>query len=179
MGAKHAMAIRKILHYPDKRLRIPGERVTDFGPELQTLIDDMAETMYAAPGVGLAATQIGEAKQLFIVDVSSGEGPSDLRVFVNPEIVRADGEVDWEEGCLSFPGVHQDIRRAERVKVRAQDRHGEWFEIEADELMAIALQHEFDHLQGKLMIDHLSALKRRIVHRAMQKRAAQHGAAAE
>lgn len=173
------MAIRKILHYPDKRLRIPGEPVTDFGPELQTLVDDMAETMYAAPGVGLAATQIGITKQLFIVDVSDGEGPNDLRVFVNPEIVKADGKLEWEEGCLSFPGVHQDITRAERVKVRAQDRHGKWFEIEADGLMSIALQHEKDHLDGKLMIDHLSPLKRRIVHRAMQKRATQSGEAAE
>jgi len=179
MGGFSPMAIRKILHYPDKRLRIPGERVTDFGPELQQLIDDMAETMYAAPGVGLAAPQIGEAKQLFIVDVSTDEGPTDLRVFVNPEFVSKTGEVDWEEGCLSFPGIHQDIERAEHVVVRAQDRHGAWFELEADGLMAIALQHEHDHLQGRLMIDHLSALKRRIVHRAMQKRAAQSGAAAE
>ena len=173
------MAIRKILHYPDKRLRNPGLPVTDFGPALQQLIDDMAETMYAAPGVGLAATQIGELKQLFIIDVSSGDEGSDLRVFVNPEFVKRDGEVEWEEGCLSFPGVHEDITRSERVKVRAQDRHGEWFEIDADGLMAIALQHEYDHLQGKLMIDHLSPLQRRIVHRAMQKRAAQGGAAAE
>jgi peptide deformylase len=173
------MAIRKILHYPDKRLRIPGEPVTDFGPALQSLIDDMAETMYAAPGVGLAATQIGEAKQLFIIDVSSGEGPSDLRIFINPEFVKTEGKIEWEEGCLSFPGIHSDVTRAERVKMRAQDRHGKSFEIEADELMAIALQHEFDHLHGKLMIDHLSPLKRRIVHRAMQKRASERGAAAE
>lgn len=173
------MAIRKILHYPDKRLRIPGEPVTDFGPELQQLVDDMAETMYAAPGVGLAATQIGIAKQLFIIDISHGDGPTELRVFINAEITKRDGEIDWEEGCLSFPGVHQDIRRAERVKVRAQDRHGEWFELEADELLAIAIQHENDHIIGKLMIDHLSPLKRRIVHRAMQKRAASSGEAAE
>lgn len=172
------MSIRKILHYPDKRLRVPGEPVTDFGPELQALVDDMAETMYAAPGVGLAATQIGVSKQLFIVDVSSGEGPNDLRVFVNPQIMQADGKIEWEEGCLSFPGVHQDITRAERVMVRAQDRYGAWFELEADGLMAVALQHEKDHLDGKLMIDHLSPLKRRIVHRAMQKRAAS-GEAAE
>jgi peptide deformylase len=174
-----AMAIRKILHYPDKRLRNPGEPVSDFGPALQELIDDMAETMYAAPGVGLAATQIGEPKQLFIIDISSGEGPSDLRVFINPQIVKKDGEVDWEEGCLSFPGVHQEIRRAERVTVRAQDRQGNWFELEADGLMAVAVQHENDHIEGRLMIDHLSPLKRRIVHRAMQKRASQGGAAAE
>ncbi len=173
------MAIRKILHYPDKRLRIPGEPVTDFGPQLQQLVDDMAETMYAAPGVGLAATQIGESRQLFIIDVSSGEGPTELRIFINAQILKLDGKIDWEEGCLSFPGVHQDITRAERVKVRAQDRHGAWFELEADELLAIAVQHENDHIIGKLMIDHLSPLKRRIVHRAMQKRAASSGEAAE
>jgi peptide deformylase len=178
-GEARAMAIRKILHYPDKRLRIPGEPVTDFGPELQQLVDDMAETMYAAPGVGLAATQIGVAKQLFIIDISSGEGPSDLRVFINAQIVKLVGEIDWEEGCLSFPGVHQDIQRAERVKVRAQDRHGAWFELDTDGLMAVAVQHENDHIEGKLMIDHLSPLKRRIVHRAMQKRASQNGEAAE
>jgi peptide deformylase len=119
-------------------------------------------------------------KQVFVIDVATGDNqPSDLRIFINPQIVKAEGEIDWEEGCLSFPGVHQDITRAERIKIRAQDRKGEWFELETDGLMAIALQHEKDHLDGKLMIDHLSALKRRIVHRAMQKRAHQAGEAAE
>jgi peptide deformylase len=171
------MAIRTILHYPDKRLRDPGKPVTDFGPDLQKLVDDMAETMYAAPGVGLAATQIGEAKRLFIIDVATGDDePSDLRVFVNPEIVERNGEVRWEEGCLSFPGVHEEIDRAERVKVRAQDRDGKPFELEADGLLAIAIQHENDHLDGKLMVDHLGLIKRRLVHRQMVKRA---GEAAE
>lgn len=171
------MAIRTILHYPDKRLRIPGERVTDFGPELQTLVDDMAETMYAAPGVGLAATQIGVAQRVFIIDVATGDDePSDLRVFVNPEIVERNGEVVWEEGCLSFPGVHEEIERAERVKVRAQDRHGNPFELEADGLLAVAIQHENDHLEGKLMVDHLGMLKKRMVHRQMMKRAASEAA---
>ncbi len=173
------MAIRPILHYPDKRLRIPGEQVTDFGAELQALIDDMAETMYAAPGVGLAATQLGIAKRVFIIDIASGEDePSDLRVFVNPEIVERDGEVVWEEGCLSFPGVHEEIERAERVTVRAQDRSGNPFELSADGLLAVAIQHENDHLEGKLMVDRLGLLKKRIVHRQMVKRAAE-GAAAE
>lgn len=171
------MAIRTILHYPDKRLRDPGKPVTDFGPDFQKLVDDMAETMYAAPGVGLAATQIGEAKRLFIIDVATGDDePSDLRVFVNPEIVERNGEVRWEEGCLSFPGVHEEIDRAERVKVRAQDRDGKPFELEADGLLAIAIQHENDHLDGKLMVDHLGLIKRRLVHRQMVKRA---GEAAE
>lgn len=167
------MAIRTILHYPDKRLRNPGLPVEDFGPAFQALVEDMAETMYAAPGVGLAATQIGEAKRLFIVDTATGDDePSDLRVFVNPEILERNGEVRWEEGCLSFPGVHEEIDRAERVKVRAQDRNGVWFELEADGLLAIAIQHEHDHLDGKLMVDHLGLIKRRMVHRQMLKREA-------
>lgn len=173
------MAVLSILKYPDPRLHRVAEPVREVDEEVRTLVRDMAETMYAAPGVGLAATQIGEAKQLFIIDISSGEGPSDLRVFINAEIVNTEGEVEWEEGCLSFPGVHQEIKRSERVKVRAQDRHGQWFELEADGLMAVAVQHEDDHIKGRLMIDHLSPLKRRIVHRAMQKRASQNGAAAE
>lgn len=168
------MAIRKILHYPDKRLRIPGAKVEDFGPEFQTLIDDMAETMYAAPGVGLAAPQIGVSLRLFVIDVATGEDdPSDLRVFANPTIVRTEGDVTWEEGCLSFPGVHEEIDRAERVFVKAQDRHGQWFEPEADGLLAIAIQHENDQLEGKLMVDHLGVLKKRLVHRAMVKRTAE------
>ncbi|MEM8606315.1 MAG: peptide deformylase [Myxococcota bacterium] len=170
--------IRPILAYPDKRLRNPGLEVTEFDEELQTLIEDMAETMYAAPGVGLAATQIGVPKRLFIVDVASGDDePSDLRVFINPEIVEAEGDTTFNEGCLSFPGVHEEIDRAERVKVRALDRHGEPFELEADGLLAIAIQHENDHLEGKLMIDRLSVLRRRLVHRAMTKRAASADAA--
>lgn len=174
------MAIRTILHYPDKRLRTPGQRVETFDDALQELIEDMAETMYAAPGVGLAAPQIGVSKRLFIVDVASDEDePSDLRVFINPEFVEKDGTVAWEEGCLSFPGVHQEIKRAERVKVRAQDRHGETFELEADGLLAVAIQHENDHLEGKLMIDHLSVLKRRLVHRSMTKRAGRAATEAE
>lgn len=167
------MAIRPILHYPDKRLRIPGEKVEEFGPELHELIDDMAETMYAAPGVGLAAPQIGVSMQLFIVDVAVDEDePSDLKVFINPEILETEGETLFGEGCLSFPGVREDITRAERVTVRARDRDGNPFELEADGLLAIAIQHENDHLQGKLMIDRLSVLRRRLVHRAMTKRAA-------
>jgi peptide deformylase len=165
------MSIRKILQYPDKRLRNPGEPVREFGDALHTLIDDMAETMYAAPGVGLAAPQIGESVRLFIIDVATGEDePSDLRIFVNPEIVERHGDVVWEEGCLSFPGVHEEIARAERVKVRAQDRDGNAFELETDGLLAIAIQHENDHLDGKLMIDHLGLIRRRLVHRQMTKR---------
>ena len=162
-----------ILHYPDKRLRIPGKPVTEFGPELHKLIGDMAETMYAAPGVGLAAPQIGVSKRIFIVDVAVDEDePSDLRVFINPELVALEGETSFDEGCLSFPGVREEIDRAARVKVRAVDQGGQPFELEADGLLAIAIQHENDHLDGKLMIDRMSVLKRRMVHRSMSKRTA-------
>lgn len=167
------MAVRTILHYPDKRLRTPGERVEDFGDELRQLVDDLAETMYAAPGVGLAAPQIGVSKRIFVIDVATGDGQaSELCTFINPELTNLEGEVFWEEGCLSFPGVNEEIRRAERVKVRAQGVDGVFFEREAEGLLAVAIQHENDHLDGKLMVDRMSMLRRRLVHRAMTKRAA-------
>jgi peptide deformylase len=163
--------IRTILHYPDKRLREHGERVEAVTPEIQQLIDDMAETMYAAPGVGLAATQIGVALSLFIVDIADENTPSDLRVFINPEILERQGDISWQEGCLSFPGVQEEVDRAARVHVRAQGRDGKWFELEAEGLLAVAIQHEYDHLQGVLMIDHMGPLKKRLTHRKMVKRA--------
>lgn len=165
------MAIRTILHYPDPRLRTAGERIERVTPEIEQLIDDMAETMYAAPGVGLAAPQIGEALHLFIIDIAAEDEPSDLRVFINAEIVEREGEITWQEGCLSFPDVSEDIQRSERVKVRAMGRDGQTFELEAEGLLAVAIQHELDHVHGKLMIDRMGALKRRIVHRKMLKRA--------
>src|SRR5215469_4958156 len=113
------MAIRTILHYPDKRLRDPGKRIEKVTPAIQALVDDMAETMYAAPGVGLAATQIGEPYQLFVIDVAEQDQPSDLRVFINPEILERHDAVVWNEGCLSFPGVSEEIERAATVRVRA------------------------------------------------------------
>lgn len=165
--------IRPILSYPDKRLRVPGKDVEVFDDDLRALIDDMAETMYAAPGVGLAAPQIGVSKRLFIVDVATADDePSDLRVFINPEIVALEGETTFNEGCLSFPGATEEIDRAARVTVRALDQEGNPFELDADGLLAIAIQHENDHLDGKLMIDHLSVLRRRLLHRAMTKRVA-------
>ena len=163
--------IRTILHFPDKRLREKGAKISKVTPEIQALIEDMAETMYAAPGVGLAATQIGEALQLFVVDVAEEGQPSDLRVFINPEILERHDEITWNEGCLSFPGVTEEIDRAARVKVRAQDRDGTWFELEAEGLLAVAIQHEYDHLQGVLMIDHVGPLKKRLIARKMNKRA--------
>ena len=164
------MAIRTILHYPDPRLRLkapPVERVT---PEIMKLIDDMAETMYAAPGVGLAATQIGELHRIFLVDIAAEDEPSNLLVFINPEITRKDGEQCGPEGCLSFPGISEDIKRAAKITVRAQGREGEPFELAAEGLLAVAVQHEIDHLDGVLMIDRMGMLKKRIVQRKMQKR---------
>ncbi len=164
--------IRTILHYPDPRLRqkgLPIERVT---PELERLIDDMAETMYAAPGVGLAATQIGEQHRLFLIDVAAEDEPSNLMVFINPEITVKVGEQCGPEGCLSFPGVSEDVKRAAKITVRALDRQGQVFEIEAEGLLAVAVQHENDHLDGVLMIDRMGLLKKRIVTRKMQKRSA-------
>jgi peptide deformylase len=162
--------IRTILHYPDKRLRTKGERIAEVTPAIRQLVSDMAETMYAAPGVGLAATQIGIAYQLFVVDVAAEDEPSDLRVFINPEILERHDAISWNEGCLSFPGVNEEIERAARVKVRAQDENGKWFELETEGLLAVAVQHEYDHLQGVLMIDHLGTLKKRLVNRKMSRR---------
>jgi peptide deformylase len=164
------MAVRTILHYPDPALRQPGRKVESVNEEIRQLIDDMAETMYAAPGVGLAATQIGELWQLFVVDCAADGEPSDLRVFVNPQIVSSEGSTTYDEGCLSFPGAREEVERAAKVRVRALDRDGKPFELEAEGLLAIAIQHEYDHLQGVLMIDHLGPLKKRLLHRKMLRR---------
>lgn len=163
--------IRTILHYPDKRLRDPGAKVSSITPEIEALVDDMAETMYAAPGVGLAATQIGVPLSIFVIDIADNDEPSDLRVFINPEILERHEAITWTEGCLSFPGVTEEVDRAAKVKVTALGRDGKPFTLEAEGLLAVAIQHEFDHLEGVLMIDHLGPLKKRLVHRKMQKRA--------
>jgi peptide deformylase len=168
------MAIRTILHYPDTRLRqkaLPVEQIT---PEIRALVEDMAETMYAAPGVGLAATQIGEPHRIFIVDIAAEDEPSNLMVFINPEIVENQGDQTGPEGCLSFPGITEDIKRASRVRIRAIDKEGKPFELTAEGLLSVAIQHEHDHLEGVLMIDKMGVLKKRIVQRKMQKRATDH-----
>jgi peptide deformylase len=163
------MTTREILKYPDPRLREVGAPVQAVTPEIQALVDDMAETMYASGGCGLAATQIGEMVRVFVVDCASEDEPSDLRVFINPEIIEADGQQVWNEGCLSFPGVSEEIKRAEHIRARALDRSGKPFEIEADGLLAVAIQHELDHLNGVLMIDKLNAIKRRMMGRKLAK----------
>jgi peptide deformylase len=165
------MAIRTILHYPDNRLRQKAARVEQITPQIRALVEDMAETMYAAPGVGLAATQIGEPHRIFIVDVAAEDEPSNLLVFINPEIVESKGDQVGPEGCLSFPGISEDIKRSTTVRVRALDKEGKPFEMTADGLLSVAIQHENDHLEGVLMIDRMGMLKKRIVQRKMQKRA--------
>ncbi|GAC1351934.1 MAG: peptide deformylase [Polyangiales bacterium] len=172
------MAVRTILHYPDPRLREKALPVAKVTAEIRQLVDDMAETMYAAPGVGLAATQVGAPHRIFVVDTASDDEPSKLQVFINPEILARDGDLIWEEGCLSFPGVVEEITRAATVRVRALDIDGTAFELEAEGLLAIACQHELDHLDGVLMIDRMGMLKKRIVDRKMRRRAAERSSSA-
>ena len=152
------MALLNILEYPDPRLKKVASRVTAFTPDVERLVADMAETMYAAPGVGLAATQVDVHKRIIVIDISDTK--DQLQVFVNPELVAADGESECEEGCLSVPGYYDKVVRAATVTVRAQDARGETFEIAADGLLAVCIQHEMDHLDGKVFVERLSPLKR-------------------
>ncbi len=152
------MAQLPILEYPDPRLRIRAEPVTEFDDDLRQLAADLLETMYAAPGIGLAATQVDVHKRVLVVDVS--EERNEPFCLVNPEILSAEGQVSYEEGCLSVPDVFEAVDRAERIEVSALDPNGERIHIEAEGLLAICIQHEIDHLDGKLFVDYLSALKR-------------------
>ncbi len=161
------MAILNILRYPDARLHKVASPVTVFDESLKKLVADLAETMYAAPGIGLAATQVDVHKQVIVVDVS--ERRDSLVVLVNPEIVEANGESDIEEGCLSLPGIYELVARAERAKVRAYDRNGQPFTLEAQGLLAVCIQHEMDHLQGKVFIEHLSQLKQQRIRARLAK----------
>ncbi len=147
------MALRPILEYPDPLLKVVALPVEHFDAELERLVEDMAETMYAAPGVGLAAPQIGVALRVFVIDVAGEDEPSQFRAYINPELTEAQGKLTWTEGCLSFPGVSAEIKRAASIAVRAQNTNGDFFEQTASGLLAVALQHENDHLNGVLMID--------------------------
>jgi peptide deformylase len=149
-----------ILHHPDPRLRQTGKPVARFDAALQQLIDDLFETMYAAPGVGLAATQVGIAQRLAVMDCSREENKREPIVMVNPEILEQSEPEDVDEGCLSVPGVGESLKRYRRLRLRAQDRDGKPYELQAEGLMAQCIQHECDHLDGKLYIDRLSSLKR-------------------
>jgi len=161
--------ILKIVKYPDPVLQQPGEPVTEFGAELRKLSDDMFETMYAELGVGLAAQQVGVAKRVTVMDLSSGKDPGKKLVLVNPEIIERSGKLYEEEGCLSFPEIHEKVSRAAKVRVRAQDLAGKWFEMDADDLLSRCFQHEIDHLDGMLFIFRMSALKRDLVLRKIRK----------
>lgn len=150
--------ILDILEYPDPRLRKVAAPVPVVTADIRKLVRDMAETMYAAPGVGLAATQVDVHKRIIVIDVSPAHDA--LKVFINPELVSADGEAESEEGCLSVPGYHDKVRRAARITVGAQDERGQPFELTADGMLAVCVQHEMDHLIGKVFVDYLSPLKR-------------------
>src|SRR5687767_3512103 len=161
------MARLPILEYPDPRLRIRAEPVTKFDSELKTLVADLFETMYAAPGIGLAATQVNVHKRLLVIDIS--EKRNERLALINPEIVNHSGMEETEEGCLSVPGIYEKVKRAERIRVRALDRDGKQIEFDADGLLAVCIQHEMDHLEGKLFVDYLSELKRTRIRKKLEK----------
>jgi peptide deformylase len=161
--------LRAIVKYPDPVLERKGEPVTEFDCELQKLVDDMFESMYAAKGIGLAAPQIGLSKRLTVIDLSCNERREDRIVLVNPEIIFREGKQYEEEGCLSLPEIRDKVTRAAKVRVRAQDVKGKWFEIEGEELLSRAFQHEIDHLDGILFFRRVSALKRDLILRKIRK----------
>jgi peptide deformylase len=161
------MALLNILRYPDARLHKLASPITVFDGPLKRLVADMAETMYAAPGIGLAATQVDVHRQLIVIDVS--ERRDSLVVLINPEIVDASGISDIEEGCLSVPGIYETLERAERVKVRAHDQNGNPFTLEAQGLLAVCIQHEMDHLKGKVFVESLSQLKQQRIRARLAK----------
>ena len=161
------MAILDILNYPDARLHTVAKPVHTVDEAISRLIDDMAETMYAAPGIGLAATQVNRHIQLILIDTS--ETKDRLQVFINPKIITKNGEQDYEEGCLSVPGVYEHVTRADKIKVEALDRMGKKFSLNAEGLLSVCIQHEIDHLLGKVFVDYLSSLKRNRIRAKMLK----------
>ena len=165
------MAILEILHFPDARLRNVAKPVAQVDDSVRKLIDDMLETMYEAPGIGLAAIQVNQPRRVIVVDIS--EERNQPLALVNPEILEKHGEEQMEEGCLSVPGVYEPVQRAERVRVKALDRDGGAIEMEADGLLAVCIQHEIDHLDGKLFVDYLSNLKRQRIRKKIEKEARQ------
>jgi len=161
------MALRNILHYPDPRLRQLAKPVPTVDAGVEHLVADMAETMYAAPGIGLAAVQINVAQRVVVIDIS--ESRDQLQVFINPEIIERDGHQVFEEGCLSVPGIYDEVERARHVRVRALGRDGQPFELEAEGLLATCIQHEIDHLDGKVFVDYLSRLKQQRIRKKLEK----------
>jgi peptide deformylase len=163
------LKIHQIVKYPEPVLSKPAAPVTDFDAALKKLVQEMFESMYAAQGIGLAAPQIGLSKRLTVIDISFNKNPDEKIVLINPEIVEEQGKQFEEEGCLSLPDIREKVHRAARVKVRAQNERGEWFEMEGEELLARAFQHEIDHLNGVLFIDRISRLKRELALRKIRK----------
>ena len=161
--------ILKIVKYPEPVLSQPGEPVTEFDAELKKLVDDMFETMYASQGIGLAAPQVSVAKRVTVIDLSLGKDPAQKIVLINPEVIFREGKQYEEEGCLSFPDIREKIQRSFKVKIRAQDEHGKWFEMDGEELLSRAFQHEIDHLDGVLFITRMSSLKRDLNLRKIRK----------
>jgi len=161
------MALLEILKYPDPRLRTVAQPVNKVSDATRSLIDDMFETMYSAPGIGLAATQVDVHERLLVLDIT--EDKSAPMVFINPEILASEGTISGDEGCLSVPEIYEAIDRAENIRVKALDRDGKEFELEVDGLLSVCIQHEMDHLEGKLFVDYLSALKRSRLKKRMEK----------
>ena len=163
------MAILDILHFPDARLRNTAKPVPEVDDSVRQLVDDMFETMYNAPGIGLAAIQVNEPRRVIVVDTS--EDRSQPLALINPEILEKHGEEEMDEGCLSVPGVYETVKRAESIRVRFLDRDGETIEMDVDGLLAVCIQHEIDHLDGKLFVDYLSNLKRQRIRKKLEKEA--------
>lgn len=162
------MAILKILHYPDERLHTVAKPVAKVDDGVRKLVADMAETMYAAPGIGLAATQVDVHLRVIVIDIS--ESRDQLLTLINPEIVRAEGRAEREEGCLSVPGIYEKVERAQSITVKALDREGTPFSLEAEGLLAVCIQHEMDHLAGKVFVEYLSRLKQNRIKQKLKKR---------
>jgi peptide deformylase len=169
MAAKQAIKIHEVVKFPDPVLAKPGAPVTVFDDNLRKLVNEMFESMYAAQGIGLAAPQISISQRITVIDTSFRKDPKDKLVLINPEVVETSGKQTEEEGCLSLPDIREKVQRAAKVKVKAQNEHGEWFEVDGEELLARALLHEIDHLNGVLFIDRISRLKRELVLRKIKK----------
>lgn len=163
------MALLEILHYPDSRLHLKAKKVEVFDDNLKQLIKDMAETMYANNGIGLAATQVNIQKRLFVIDLAKEGEPSQLEALINPMIIEKSGETSCEEGCLSVPGVFETVKRAEKIVALYQDANGIEHKVECEGLKAICIQHELDHLDGKVFVEYLSALKQNFIKKKMKK----------
>ena len=163
------MAVLEILKYPNPNLKKKSQPVKIIDPSLRQLVQNMVETLYAAPGVGLAAPQVGYLLRLVVIDVTPVNQPKNLMVLINPEIISSEGECTWEEGCLSVPDFNEEVKRKKKVVVRCQNLEGETVEVEGNDLLSIVLQHEIDHLDGILFVDHLSQLKRDLYKRQLKK----------